>query len=298
MHINRRVCSHPKLLLFWLPSERYICIVVLVLALVWLWVSRMAAVLQTAGSRQEIVATLRQHVRRLETSAGRVLEGVCGSGCSALDRLLPERGFPAGTLVEWIARHEASGAGTLALVAARVAAERGGAVVVLDRAQSFYPPAAAALGLDLRRVVVVRARTRDDELWSFDQALRCPGVAAVWGALDQVNQHWFRRLQLAAESGGVNGYLIRPARTRGWPTWAYAQLLVEPRPLVGGQASATLRRWRVEVMRCHGSAGGGAVELELDDLTGTLRESIHETRAVPLASQLAHSTAHRRSAGA
>ena len=266
--------------------------------------------LHTVESRQEVVATLREHLRRREGVAreGSARVGVGsalrGSGCAAVDRLLPERGFPAGTLVEWLSSDEqASGAGTLALVAARAAAERDGAIVVLDRRRTFYPPAAAALGLELKRVLVVRTRTVDDELWACDQALRCSGVAAVWGALNKLNQRWFRRLQLAAEAGGGIGHLLRPAQVLGRSSWSYAQLLVQPRvagsPRTGSQMRSTGggRQWRIEVTRCQGLARSQAVEVELDDL-GILRETIHETHALPLASQLAHSATHRRSAGA
>jgi protein ImuA len=248
-------------------------------------------------SRQEIVATLREHLRHWERSGRVETNAVRGSGCAAVDRLLPERGFPAGTLVEWLSAEQANGAGTVALVAARAAAEREGAIVVLDRRRTFYPPAAAALGLELKRVIVVRTRTVDDELWAFDQALRCSGVAAVWGAMDKLNRRWFRRLQLAAEAGGGIGHLLRPARVLGRSSWSYAQLLVEPRPGPKTKTTGGGRRWRIEITRCQGLARSRAVEVELDDL-GTLRETIHETHAMPVASELAHSTNCRRSAGA
>ena len=56
------------------------------------------------------------------------------SGCPALDRALPEKGFRPGTLVEWLFRGEGDGTATLAFRAAcRGRACGGGAVVVLDR---------------------------------------------------------------------------------------------------------------------------------------------------------------------
>jgi hypothetical protein len=167
--------------------------------------------------------------------------------------------------------------------------------------------------VDLRQVIVVRADGLDDELWAYDQALRCTGVAAVWGAIDKLQPRWFRRLQLAAETGGGIGHLLRPARVRGQPAWSYAQLLVEPLPSFEfvktsetraseTRASETRassgRRWRVELTRCQGLARGGAMEVELDELTGAIREAVHETRSVHLAAQLAHPTPRRRSARA
>jgi hypothetical protein len=176
---------------------------------------------------------------------------VLSSGCAALDRLLPTGGFPRGSLVEWLADEAGgAGAGVLAMLAAREAsikastgtnaegAAQGKAVVVLDRQQTFYPPAAAALGVDLETAIVVRARSAAEELWALDQILRCPGVAAVWGPVAKIDPRWFRRLQLAAERGGALGLLLRPASVRGRPSWAWAQIGVAPVGM-GGE-------WRVE----------------------------------------------------
>lgn len=256
-------------------------------------------------SSAETIAQLRDRIRRLEGARSKRAEGVFRSGCPELDRLLPEGGFPPGSLVEWLAESTGSGAETLALVVAREAAASGGVVVVMDRQEDFYPPAAAGLGIDLERTLVVRAVRLEDELWALDQVLRCPGVAAAWAAVERLDWRWFRRLQLAAEQGGGLGLLLRPARVRGQPSWSQVQLLVQP------CHSAGPRRLRVEVTRCQGAPAGGSVEVEMDDVTGALRpvrglslstpagslsfrDGRHETPALHLAAQLAHPTPRRR----
>ena len=101
------------------------------------------------------------------------------------------------------------------MVAAREAAAEGGAIVVMDRRGEFYPPAAAALGVNLDNMIVIRAANKKDELWALDQALRCVGVAAVWAPVERIDWRTFRRLQLAAETGGGLGLLLRSTRVRG-----------------------------------------------------------------------------------
>jgi len=96
-----------------------------------------------------VVAELAQRVRQLERPRRAEGGDVVSSGHARLDALLPERGLRRGTLVEWLSTAAAAGAGTLALVAARQAAERGGPIVVVDRAGNFYPPGAQRLGIDL-----------------------------------------------------------------------------------------------------------------------------------------------------
>jgi protein ImuA len=250
----------------------------------------------------DLLATLRENIRRIEgVRPPGSARAPLSSGCPPLDRLLPEAGFPPGALVEWLSDGEGGGAETLAMLTAREALVRGGVLAVLDRRARFYPPAAAALGIDLQQTFVVRARHPRDELWALDQVLRCPGVAVACAAIEPLDWRWFRRLQLAVEEGGGWGLLLRPARVRGQPSWSRIQLLVQPRPSSGS------RRLRVELTRCCGShshgkrvqggARGKTVELEIDDWTGAVCAR-HETRTLHLAAQLAHPTPRRRSARA
>jgi hypothetical protein len=127
----------------------------------------------------------------------------------------------------------------------------------------------------------------------------------VWTWIEQIDPRSFRRLQLAAESGGTLGFLMRPAAVQGRPTWSDVQLLVRPtaHPDPYGPES---RCCLVTLLRQRGRTGSGAlqaasVEVEIDEQQGTLREIIrprHESRHFHLASRVAPATTRRRSAGA
>jgi hypothetical protein len=212
------------------------------------------------------------------------------SGCPALDQVLLEKGFRPGTLVEWLFCGEGDGTAMLAFRAA-VGAFRavagtgrgGGVVVVLDRSGEFYPPAAAAQGIEPDRLIVVHPGNQADHTWALDQALRCPAVAAVvaWpescgGKLDG---RTFRRLQLAVEQGGGLGLLIRPQGVRRQPSWADVRLLIESLPSLAPYGWP--RRMRVVLLRCRGGghhvpmvvAGEQTVEVEIDHEAHPLPEN-------------------------
>lgn len=217
------------------------------------------------------------------------------SGCLPLDRLLPQRGFQQGSLVEWIAGGAGSGASLLAMQAARSACRGGGTLVLVDRAQSFYPPGAAACQLDLQNTIVVLPAGEQDECWALEQALRCPDVAAVVAWPQRLTSHTFRRLQLAAEHGGSLGLLVRPAAARNESSWASVRMLVSPSPRaesprVGRQG------WQVgiELLRCGGLFGTKPIEVEIDDQTGEVRDAYPR----PLAAQLAGTAPDPRKARA
>jgi hypothetical protein len=195
-----------------------------------------------------------------------IAAGYLASGCPGLDRLLPGGGYEPGSLVEWFGSGSGGAAGSLAMFSAIPAMREGKALVVIDWNSHFYPPAAAALGIDLKRLIVVRPQSREDGWWSLDQALRCTAVGAVWSALpDEMDDRVARRLQLAAEAGGSLGLFVRNMRTRNQPSWADVQWQVRTSshsifstltqtPL---SANYSGRCVQVDLIRCRSGAGHG-----------------------------------------
>ena len=215
-----------------------------------------------------------------------------------LDRLLPPDGLPRGSLVEWLGQGPGSGATRLAFCVARAALgiaaarDNGRVLVVIDRQRRFYAPAAARLGIDPSGLIIVRPAQQADELWALDQAVRCPGVAAVLWRGDKLDARHFRRLQLACQASGVIGLLVRPPAARQEPSWADVRLLVGPRPAARTDATlpgstarpsagcqstlppwSSVRRLQVQVVRCRGRTAGTLVELEIDDETLQIRST-------------------------
>jgi hypothetical protein len=263
--------------------------------------------------RSHLVEELRRRVGRWEASAPED-EMTFSTGTPALDRLLGGASKPSplgieqsegallfgdspptqlssggrannplryGMLVEWLNGLAYNGAATLSLLCAREACRLGGALVVIDRLQTFYPPAAAAWGIDLDRLIIVRPRGMRDALWAAVQGLRSPAVAAVWAPLDRLNSREFRQLQLAAQVGRTLGLLLRPSHVRGQPSWADVQLEVRPlsavrRPLHSNHRPRTTdhgRNAKIQVLRQRGTRPGGAMVLEIDDANHTVKES-------------------------
>jgi protein ImuA len=236
-----------------------------------------------------VIEDLRARLKQWEDPR-RTTGAIISSGHAVLDRLLPERGFRRGGLVEWLEPAVGSGTFSLALAAAARATGPAGPLVVVDSQGEFYPPAAALAGIDLEQLILVRTSNRQDQAWAWDQSLRCPGVGAVLGALRDFSQRARRRWQLAAEAGAGLGLLVCPVSIRDEPCWAQVRLLVEPlagplvEPLIGPHG----RRVKVELLRAPGMPGGSSVELELDD----------EARDVRVDSAVAARAAVRRSARA
>jgi protein ImuA len=197
------------------------------------------------------------------------------TGFASLDRLLPSRGL--------LREASGSGAGLLALAAAIEAQSSGKSLVLVDRQRQFYPPAAAAWGLDLSQVLVIRPTSAIEEHWAIDQALRCEQISAVIAHPASLDDRVFRRFQLAAETHGTVGLLVRRTPRRQERSWASVRWLVKPQP------SSRSWRLRVRLLSCRGrcSANESDVEIDLQEWV----ERFHATHSRHLASQLARSTA-------
>ena len=248
----------------------------------------MRATLPLRGSlprREEIVEQLRKDVQRLEEP--RLPAERISSGHARLDRLLPAGGFRRGSLVEWLGA-AGTGASSFALLAAQGACRDGRPLVVIDRQRRFYPPGAASLGIDLANVVVVHPRSDQDAHWATCQALDCRGVGAVLCWPQTGDSRVLRQWQLAAETGGTLGLLVRSEKARTRSTWSDVQLQVQP--LAGPRAANC--RVRIAVTYCRGGTSGRHVDLEIHEETGV----IHDASTLPVVAELADRPARERPA--
>ncbi|MGH8176830.1 MAG: translesion DNA synthesis-associated protein ImuA, partial [Steroidobacter sp.] len=132
------------------------------------------------------------------------------SGTSALDAVLPGGGWQAGGIIELMPTE--FGIGELRLVTPALAR-----ITTADRHVALisppfipYAPALAQQGVQLNRLLVIRAQKPQDLLWSFEQTLRCKSFGAVLAWPATIKDRDIRRLQLAAEAGGSIGFLYRP----------------------------------------------------------------------------------------
>lgn len=261
------------------------------------------------AARSAVVQDLTRRLRDVEHGLRRSAHPVAAqqssivpTGLAPLDQLLPDGGFRLGTLVEWLSDESGSGALTLALLTASQILKSSGSLMVIDSQRTFHPPAAAGLGIDLDRTIVVRPnesprrqhqRVRpaqsNDALWALEQSLRSPAVALTICRLDYLNGHVFRRLQLAAEVGGGLCFLMRPLTAARQPTWADVRLQVKSITESASRSDGEpARRMRIELLRCRSGLTGNATEVEL----------CHETSDVRPVTKLAGATHSQRAAGA
>lgn len=113
-----------------------------------------------------------------------------------------------------------------------------------------WPPGLSRFGLPHARLILVRAQRAVDAFWAAEEALRCLAVGGVLLAGYRPDDTAARRLQLAAETGGGIGLLLREDTEEAGAGVALT------RWRVSGRAGTGLSRhdlgdpqWRLELLR-------------------------------------------------
>jgi cell division inhibitor SulA len=181
------------------------------------------------------------HERRLWPAAGQAA-GRPGesTGHAALDAVLPGGGWPSASLLELLLPMDGVGELGLLLPTLVRLARQGRGLAMVAPPYLPYAPALAAAGVDLSRLLVLRAEGRD-ALWATEQALRSGACGAVLCWPQGADDRALRRLAVAAEQGDALGFAFRPLRALQQPSPAALRMEVLP-----GE--------RVRVHKCRGGA--------------------------------------------
>jgi protein ImuA len=246
----------------------------------------MASTAQKMGQAAKLDA-LRRQLAALEqgSRAGAVLP----FGVPAIDTALPGGGLALGAMheLEGATGEEEDGAVAAAFLAgilARLSPER--PVLWCLKRPDLHAPGLALFGLSPQRLILARALNGPEILWVMEEGLRSAALAAVVGEITEVSMTATRRLQLAAESAGVTGFMLRrqtsAAASSAVTRWRITALPGSP---AVGEPGVGRAQWQVELLRCRGGVPA-SWKVEACDATGF----------VSLSAAMADRTAKRRRA--
>jgi protein ImuA len=181
----------------------------------------------SASGSSERIRFLRETLAGLEQAGGGMASApvrrlAFGAEPCALDRLLG--GLFTGALYEAAPARMgdlAAASGFALALAMRFAASHDGPILWMSDEFSArengapYGPGIAAHGLDVARLVFVRAQGGQDLLWAIEEALRCAAPSAILADLGAAARAFdlvaARRLTQAARVSGAPAILLHPA---------------------------------------------------------------------------------------
>ena len=191
---------------------------------------RIEALLADLGSQLHRGESLQLHRGESLASKDREQPPRCSCGVPEIDRLL-EGGFPRGRLSE-ISGPPSSGRTSLALALLAATTRSGELAAVVDQTDAFDPPSAERAGVDLKRILWVRALTWREALRCTERLLETDGFPLVVLDLASCQRErattaaWVRLTRLAAGTQTVV-VLLSAERLAG----SHAEIALEMQPV-------------------------------------------------------------------
>ncbi|TCG02901.1 recombinase RecA [Paraburkholderia steynii] len=211
---------------------------------------------------------------QLAHGRGRVVD----TGYPALSRELPGGGWPLSALVDLLVQQP--GVGELRLLRPALCATSNGTIAFVNPPHQPDGLGLNYIGVPVGRVMLVKAATTADALWSAEQILRAGTCSSVLFWAQHVKDSSLRRLHLAAQSAESLFVMVRPLATAQDSSPALLRLALRP----------TADGLIVDVVKRRGPAMAEPITVSLQPtpvLLSTRRQSVR--RPVPAHVEQPHS---------
>lgn len=234
------------------------------------------------AAKKEAIDHLRREILAAEGLKRRASEPQKQIGLQSLEKAFPDQTFPIGCIHEFISPDTECAAATVGFIAALLSQIGGqnNPCIWISRQRGWFPPALISFGLPADQVIFIHPKEDKDLLWTAEQALKCPGLAAVIADVQELDLTASRRLQLAVEKSRVTGFLHRQSPRRISHTACVARW--EVRPLAceaDGLPGVGSPRWQVNLLKVRNGHPGS---WEISWLSGRFHvtESTAEAKSV------------------
>lgn len=184
------------------------------------------------------------------------VQGSITSGFEALDQELPARGWPCGALSELLSNQTGIGELRLLVPVMRQLTSQQKTVMLMNPPMLPYGPTLASHGIDLKHLILLKAKHVPDRLWAVEQCLRSNSLGCIlaWLPQSDLRPEVLRRLQLAAQQFEGPIFVFRPSMAQGQVSAAPLRVLLLPRPR---------QRLALRILKRRGPLHGDYLEIDL-----------------------------------
>jgi protein ImuA len=171
----------------------------------------------------------------------------------------PNSIFPVGAVHEFLSGSSEDSAATTGFISALLKTIMdAGACLWISKSRTLFPPALKNFGIDPDQFIFIDSKKERDVLWTMEEGLKCPGLTAVIGELNELTFTESRRLQLAVEHSHTTGFIIRhnPQKintTACVSRWKISSLISDTFDDLPGIG---FPKWRVELLRMRNGKSG------------------------------------------
>lgn len=223
-------------------------------------------------AKANIIAQLKKDILPLQgfkrRSNAEALEGIP----VAMKNAFPNAVFPLGAVHELIAESAEDATATSGFIAAILASimQKGGTSIWINGSPSIFPPALKSFGIRPENIIFIYLKKEKDILWVMEEALKCKGLSAVIGELQDLSFTASRRLQLAIEQSQATGFIVRrnPRSLNTSACLARWKITSLPSQLPANMPGVGFRRWNAELLKVR---NGKPASWQIEFVDGRLR---------------------------
>ena len=213
-----------------------------------------------AETKSDIIKRLRREILPLEAFKTFVTSSDIDIKLGSLKNAFPNNRFPHGVIHEFLSFSEENVAVTNGFIAALLASfmQNGNPVAWIGAHRRIFPPAFPAFGVTPDKILFVNLQKEKEMLWAIEEALKCNGLAAVVGEVQELTFTASRRLQLAVEQSHVTGFILRndPRKINTTASVARWKITSLPSELPDGLPGVGFPRWNVELLKIRNGKPG------------------------------------------
>lgn len=178
----------------------------------------------------------------------------------AVNQAFPYHTFPTGAIHEFLTASPSGKAATSGFIMGIIAklASGPGVTLWISPSGNIFPPALVVYGIQPDKIIFLELEKELDRLWAMEEALKCDGLAAVICETPNLSFTASRRFQLAAQSSGVTGFVLRhnprhAATTACIARWQITSTHTDPGNDLPGIG---FPRWKVELLKIRNGKPG------------------------------------------
>lgn len=186
-------------------------------------------------------------------------------GLGPLETAFPNGVFPKSSVHELVCASSEQAAASGGLVSGMLSLllRDGGICVWIGRARHMFAPALASFGVAPHKVIFISLLKDRDTLWVMEEALKCPGLAAVVCELSDMDFKQSQRFQRAVEHSRVTGFVLRNTSKKLNTTACAARWQVKSLPStdLGGLPGVGFLRLQIDLLKVrNGQTGNWLLE--------------------------------------
>jgi protein ImuA len=211
------------------------------------------------NAKANIIAQLQKEILPLQGYKPMANNSAFDVGLGSIKYAFPNASFPLGAVHEFFCNGEEDKSASSGFIAGILSSimKSGAASLWISSSQLIFPPALKTFGLEPDKIIFVNVANEKERLWAMEEALKCDGLAAVVGEMQEVSFMQSRRLQLAVEQSRVTGFIIR-RNPKNLATACVTRWRIKPLPSVSsdGLPGVGFPRWDVELLKVRNGKPG------------------------------------------